>query len=403
MVKVIQILHHSLSPFKINADPKYYEEDWHVKVAKQIIKRTKKHELECWRPEKTIKSIFIRQGENRITYRIFPSIYLNFKFEFSFPLLKELREEINSHEVILHFHGIYNFHTYTLLSLTGGVAPVVAQSHGGYPVLIQLKKSSHPLRYLLLLEHLQQKVAFKNVDYFFALNEEEKNALEKFSMSTVLPMGIDFDEFKPRNKQKARERLSAKFGIAFDRADMAVHYIGRLAKEKRIDMGLKALKVLRDRGFANIVLNIAGDGPEKDYLVGLAQKLKISDRVNFLGYITGDTKVDFYNAADLVVLPSKREGSPVVLLEALACKTPVIATDVEAVREIAQHFRGGVKIIPQDSDANVLARAIEDFILYGHPNASEIDRKRGMQYHGWDVIVKNTLEVYKYLVEKYYR
>ncbi|MGB9978581.1 hypothetical protein [Methanobacterium sp.] len=90
-MKIIQILSHSLSPHNKTADPRFYEDDWHVKVSKKIKNVSNNYEIECWRPEKNLKKMYVRKGDDNIVYKIFPSNYL-FKFEYSPLMLKELKK-----------------------------------------------------------------------------------------------------------------------------------------------------------------------------------------------------------------------------------------------------------------------------------------------------------------------
>ena len=131
-MRVIQVLHHSLTPFKPDADPQTYEEDWNVKVAKQLYERDSDHKLECWRPEHSFSKPHERIN-NGITYRIFPSTYLHPKIEYSGIMRRALSNAADDDDVLFHFHGLYNYFTYVMLSTVGDRAPIVMQSHGGGP------------------------------------------------------------------------------------------------------------------------------------------------------------------------------------------------------------------------------------------------------------------------------
>jgi glycosyltransferase involved in cell wall biosynthesis len=109
--------------------------------------------------------------------------------------------------------------------------------------------------------------------------------------------------------------------------------IARLSHEKGVDLFLEALRLLGDRGIPSSAV-IAGDGPEMGRLESLAESLGLSDDVRFLG--TVDPIESLYRCIDVVVLPSRSEGLPNVLLEALRAQCRVVATRVGAVSEVVR-------------------------------------------------------------------
>jgi glycosyltransferase involved in cell wall biosynthesis len=103
-------------------------------------------------------------------------------------------------------------------------------------------------------------------------------------------------------------------------------------------------------------LRIVGDGSERASLQTRADELGIGERVEFLGTLSGDRLAREYRAADLLVMPSLREGFGVVLVEALACGTPVVATRSGGPADIVDGDKLGELVEPGDADA--LARGI---------------------------------------------
>lgn len=128
---------------------------------------------------------------------------------------------------------------------------------------------------------------------------------------------------------------------------------GRLSHEKGQDVLLHALaKVLRSNLMVSAI--VLGDGPERESLQRLSDELGIGDRVSFHRH--SSVMRDYYEAIDLLVLPSRSEGLPNVVLEALGCGVPVVATDVGAVSEVVIHGKTGW-IVPAE-DAEALSGAI---------------------------------------------
>ena len=100
---------------------------------------------------------------------------------------------------------------------------------------------------------------------------------------------------------------------------------------------------------------IAGDGPDAAALVQLAQRSGVAGRVRFLGAIDREALCDYYNAADALVLASSREGMPNVVLESLACGTPVLATAVGGIPELIVRPEAGELMRERNPEALVHA------------------------------------------------
>jgi glycosyltransferase involved in cell wall biosynthesis len=89
-------------------------------------------------------------------------------------------------------------------------------------------------------------------------------------------------------------------------------------------------------------LAIVGDGPMRGRLQALAAELGVADRVTWTGNVDQPTLAKYYGAADVTVLASKEEGMPNVLLESMACGTPVVSADVGGAREVVDAPDAGV-------------------------------------------------------------
>lgn len=124
--------------------------------------------------------------------------------------------------------------------------------------------------------------------------------------------------------------------------------LGRLSPEKGVDVFLRAMRLVFDRGIAASVV-IAGDGQEHERLLALRSELGLDAQIHFIGAISAPQA--FYARTNLVVLPSLSEGLPNVLLEALHANVPVVATDVGAVREVLGDSAAGVVVPPGSPEA----------------------------------------------------
>jgi len=132
--------------------------------------------------------------------------------------------------------------------------------------------------------------------------------------------------------------------------------VGHLVPVKAQDLIIGALTLLPD-----VRLVLAGDGPDRAKLENLARELKVSDRVSFLGAVPRAQLRAHYGAADALVLSSSREGWANVLLEAMACGTPVVASRVYGTPEVVASPEAGVLMRERSyqgvADAVTLLRA----------------------------------------------
>lgn len=170
----------------------------------------------------------------------------------------------------------------------------------------------------------------------------------------VIDNGIDCRRFR---RQAATSEAKRRLG--FDSARLLVGSVGRLSSEKGFDGLIRAVDRLA-RGGADVALAIAGEGDQRARLEALTAELDCRDRVHLLGY-RSDT-IELYQAMDVFVLNSLREGLPNVVLEAMAMEVPLLATRIAGVPKLVEHETNGLLIDPGDSDRLVteLGRLLKD-------------------------------------------
>jgi len=125
-------------------------------------------------------------------------------------------------------------------------------------------------------------------------------------------------------------------------------FVGRLDKMKGVDILLGAIAELNNQGITSSC-TIAGDGPDREALMNLTRKLRIEKQVVFAG--TCSDIVRHLHTAAVFVLPSRSEGMPNAVLEAMACGVPIIATSVGGIPDIIQNGSNGLLIAPDDIQA----------------------------------------------------
>ena len=140
----------------------------------------------------------------------------------------------------------------------------------------------------------------------------------------VFRNGVDLERFQPVDRGAARARLSLPLTAK------VLLSVGNLIELKGHHIAIEALARLP----SGVFLLIAGAGPDREKLAALAQALGVGERVRFLGQVVNTELKWCYGAADALVLCSSREGWANVLLEAMACGTPVLATPVGGSAEI---------------------------------------------------------------------
>jgi len=145
----------------------------------------------------------------------------------------------------------------------------------------------------------------------------------------ALRNGVDLNRFHPLDRPESRDMFGA--------SGKTLLSVGHLIERKGHDLVIRAMRDLPDFN-----LLIAGDGPERGNLHALAQQLGVSKQVSFLGAVRPENMTHLYNAGDGLVLASSREGWANVLLEAMACGTPVIASNVWGTPEVVTSIAAGV-------------------------------------------------------------
>ncbi len=182
----------------------------------------------------------------------------------------------------------------------------------------------------------------------------------------VVPIGLDLQPFIASGSE---DGLALRTKASVTSEEILLTFVGRLVPIKRVDLALEALARARRLG-APVRLLIVGDGELRVELERLAKDLGLEGAVDFLGY--RDDMVGVAAAAEVALLTSDNEGTPVSLIEAAAANTPAVATAVGGVEEVVTRD-SGILVAPDDADA--LAQAIATL-------ADDPAKRRWMGEHG---------------------
>lgn len=200
----------------------------------------------------------------------------------------------------------------------------------------------------------------------------------------LIPLGLDRSRFAPA------EAKAPGLGVV-------VGYAGRLAPHKGVDVLLEAVA-----GDDRLAVRIAGAGPSEPELVQRAERLGISARTEWLGVLDGDALAGFYQSLDVLAVPSLTTPSWVeqfgrVAVEAMACGTPVVASDSGALPDVVG--AAGLLVPPGDAAAlgEALARVGTDPALAASLRAAGLARAADCE---WDAVANAYLDLYRSMLHE---
>ncbi|MEI7621220.1 MAG: glycosyltransferase family 4 protein [Candidatus Moraniibacteriota bacterium] len=195
----------------------------------------------------------------------------------------------------------------------------------------------------------------------------------------VIGNGIDIAEFFPDRSKINPDQFQ-------------LLCVSRVTPRKGIRFLIQAFKILTSR-YPQLRLLVAGDGNEKASLEQLARGLALEDKVVFL-FVPHDKVVEYYQKANVFVLPSLNEGMSNAMLEALACGLPIVATDTGGTQELVSDGRNG--LIVKMKDADDLAEKIEKLVL--NPpleKAMALESRQLAEKMSWQVVASQYCELYQ--------
>ena len=202
-----------------------------------------------------------------------------------------------------------------------------------------------------------------------------------------------------RVEEREVDLKKLKTDLSFNDNDFLIGNIARLSVEKDQATLITAFALLLKKSNVDpskLKLFLVGTGEDKDKLVALVESLGVSQKVNFLG-VRNDI-LDLYSIMNLFVLSSRREGLPMVLLEAMAAQVPIIATDIDGVSTLIQNEKTGLLVKPQNPEE--LADAM--FFLLQDQKKAEIlaiqARKLVEEQYSSTIMAKQYKEIYQSLL-----
>jgi len=207
---------------------------------------------------------------------------------------------------------------------------------------------------------------------------------------TVIPNGVDLGKFKSISKTAARKNL----GLPDQKK--IILYVGRLDENKGVDLLIRSLKIINgETKEKDVHLIIVGNGQTRKKLESLTHSLNLSRQVLFMGTVPHNELYQWYSAADVFCLPSKMEGWPNVIMEAMACGVPVVATPVGGIPEIITSDKVGLL-----AQRNIVKISKTLTIALQLPWNSDQIKKHAEQYT-WVAAANAVFNIFEFALERY--
>ena len=249
--------------------------------------------------------------------------------------------------------GFYTVYVWAILYYIfkfRGKYDVIIDSENGIPFFTPLYTNAHRF---LLIHHVHQEVFRKSLKWplstlalflearlmplvyrnaqVVTVSPSSKEEILKHKLTKKDPLiiynGVDTTQFKPGEKSEKPLIL----------------YLGRLQRYKSLDVFIKAAKEILGK-IPDAEFVVAGEGEEKINLIKLAQNLGILEKIKFLGKVTEEEKIELFQKAWILMNPSFMEGWGITTIEANACGTPTIASNVPGLRDSVSNLKTGILV-----------------------------------------------------------
>jgi glycosyltransferase involved in cell wall biosynthesis len=250
--------------------------------------------------------------------------------------------------------------------LTPGRRPIVVHTYHGHVLEGYFGRATSAV-----YRFLEQRLA-RVSDCLIGVSQATVEDLVRLNVAPrdrfrVVPLGLDLRRFLDPDPHAA---AALREGCGTSPGEVLVAYVGRLVPIKRVDLVLRAMADARQSG-AQVRLVVVGDGQCRTSLELLADELGIDDAVCFLGYLP-DTRT-VAAAADIAILSSDNEGTPVWLIEASAAGRPAVATSVGGVPDVVLPGSG---VLVERGDHSALAEGVAQLARDPELRAQMGDRAR---------------------------
>lgn len=270
-----------------------------------------------------------------------------------------------------------------------GVAAVLLGRALGRPVVVTARGSDLNLIAQYAIPRRWILWAAQHADGLIAVSSGLKQRLIDLGIAAdrveVLRNGVDLALFRPHDRNAERRALG------LTRPTLLA--VGNLVALKRHRLMIEAVAQMPD-----VELAIVGDGPERAGLERLARERRVADRVRFFGRIAQHRLPEIYSAADVLLLVSTHEGWPNVLLESMACGTPVIVSDLAGIADIVRAPAVG-RILSEVTPSR-LADTARDLLAAALPRAQT---QRYAEQFDWQSTTEGQIALFHQILQRHPR
>ena len=274
-----------------------------------------------------------------------------------------------------------------------GIAAVWISTKLGIPVIVTAHGSDINIYSSYKLRKPQVRWALKKADRVITVsNALSEKVVKELNIDreniAVIPNGVDISKFRSRNKEDVRRLLGLKQDGRY------LLFVGRFHEVKGLEYLIEALSIFNRRGDLSFETILVGDGPLKDDLLRWVKSNNLSEKIIFTGEKSNSEIPLWMNACNILCLPSLQEGNPCVVLEALACGLPVIASSVGGIPELINR-ENGILVKPRNPVS--LIEAIKSAF---EKNWNSDSISRNIQEFSWTESAQKYLEIFEEILLK---
>ncbi|MFA6383027.1 MAG: glycosyltransferase family 4 protein [Parcubacteria group bacterium] len=337
-------------------------------VQEELGKNIKIHRLPVG---KNADNLHLQTRKNLILYSIK-------SYFFARKLIKKAKQSGQAYEL-----------THSFFTVPCGFVSMLLKFEFGLPYIVSLRGSDVPGysdRFVFIYKFITPiiKLVWKKSSFVIANSQGLKDlALESRTKKEIgiIFNGVEIDRFKPDENLRNKEKFIITVGAS------------RITHRKGFNYLIEAIAMLSPK-YPNIYAKIMGEGNAKEELEQLVKKLKLDEKIEFLGRIPRENLAPFYQEADLFVLPSLNEGMSNAMLEALSSGLPLLSTNTGGADELLKDGSNG--FIIKMKDASDIAEKIEKIIANKNLQDSMGKASRELaETMSWQKVAQQYFDLYK--------